>query len=116
MVAPPLVRPGDTVWITFESSEPLRAAPVVLLGGVEVSAAPGKDNAYTYLHAVTGDAPQGAAALEIQMTDLAGNSGTVTVPNAVQFAPGLPVAALPLLPALALCGMVLLRRKGRKTL
>jgi hypothetical protein len=50
------------------------------------------------------------------MTDLAGNSGTVTVPNAVQFAPGLPVAALPLLPALALCGMVLLRRKGRKTL
>ncbi len=116
VVAPQQVRPGDTVWITFEASEPLRAAPAVLLGGVEVLAAPGKDNAYTYLHAVTGDDPQGAAALEIQMTDLAGNSGTVTVPNAVQFAPGLPVAALPLLPVLALCGMVLLRRKGRKTL
>ncbi|MBI1317328.1 MAG: hypothetical protein GC168_00075 [Candidatus Hydrogenedens sp.] len=106
---------GDTVTITFDSSETLPVDPDVTVNGNPAS--PGAKAALTYAYTVLPTDPLGPAMIEISGMDSAGNAALLsnnTALTIVPAAPELPVAAWPLGLALAAAGGLALRRKIRK--
>lgn len=117
VVTPSHVLPGETVAITFTSSEPLVADPDVLVDGEAatfVSSAKAAVN-FEYSYTVPVDAEPGDAGITIMGMDLATNAGSLTVPSAftIDSVSNLPLLGWPLLALLGTAGAGFLRKRRK---
>jgi len=118
VAAPAEASEGDTVTITFASSEALDAAPEVTVNSHAATRDTTKAD-YVYLYEVLGvaDDPLGPAYIEISGADLAGNLGTLSDLSALEIVdtatvPAASAALLALLASVtALAGAAALRRR-----
>ncbi len=77
-VTPNPARSGVLSTITFTASETLQANPTVTVSGQSATFASASGLDFTYTYTVQGTEPEGAAAVEINGVDLAGNAGSNT--------------------------------------
>ncbi|MCX6810085.1 MAG: Ig-like domain-containing protein [Candidatus Berkelbacteria bacterium] len=73
---PSRAKVGDTVSISFTSSEVLAADPTVTFGGQSMSKFSQTSNDYEYRRVLSGTETEGTAVASISGTDIAGNTGT----------------------------------------
>ncbi len=83
--SPDTARPGETVQITFDSSESLLEEPAVDVNGNPAVVVGGK-TAYTYEYTVLPSDQPGSATIEITGEDIAGNVGTTSTDTALTIA------------------------------
>jgi len=114
-VTPGAAAAGETVTITFASSEDLLGDPDVTVNGNPAS--PSAKAAFSYDYTVLPGDAIGPVEVEISGFDLAGNVGTLNAPGALEVvvpAAGLPLRAWPVAVALLAAGVLALalRRKA----
>ncbi|MBI1319871.1 MAG: hypothetical protein GC168_13155 [Candidatus Hydrogenedens sp.] len=111
-VTPSIAGSGDTVRITFDTSEPLNGTPQVTVNGnpADVEAKSG----YAFVYTLGDYDPAGPAEVVVSGFDLAGNPGTAVATAAFTILPGppaVPVAAWPAVLLLLGAGAASLRRR-----
>lgn len=112
-VSPPQAAPGQTVNISFASSESLTAPPEVTVNGNAAFPGGGK-SAYSYSYTVSPSDPAGPAEISVSGFDLAGNFGSAFYDTSFTVLPPeapLPLAAWPLLLPITLVALILIRRQ-----
>lgn len=101
-VTPALARPGEQVLVKFDVSEALEHDPTVTVNGRNATCISAKDMMYTYAYLVDEMDPPGYAALEITLSDLAGNVQTEQHTGILEFGSMLPLKGAALVFALLL--------------
>jgi len=108
---------GETVSISFSSSEELDGDPIVTVNGNAATFVSGtKATSFTYEYLVLHADPLGAAAIAISGSDLAGNLGSLSDSAALEIVepePELPLRWFPAALALLLAGMTVLALQRR---
>jgi len=112
VVTPSTASDGETVLISFTSSEPLNGDPEVLVNGNPATRT--AKATFNFEYTVSESDPEGPATITVNGFDLAGNVGSLseqsalTVNNDIE---EVPVHAWPLIVSIGLAGTLLLRRR-----
>lgn len=79
---PSMVHPGDTVRITYQVSEPVSGAPLMMLNGAPIHLPESKSTSLMTVNWVVDPlAPAGDVSVQLMVTDFAGNLGTYENPG-----------------------------------